>query len=382
MNAIVLGNGGSGRAAAALLRGEGASVRVLEGKEPWPSGAWELCVASPGIPLDHPWQIAARAAGVPVVSELQLGVERFRAAGGRLLAVTGSKGKSSVVKLVADAVGGVPCGNYGTPVCDVAMRRGTPWAVVEVSSFQMETTSLAPGTFEAAAVLNLQEDHLDRHGSVEAYHALKMHLLDFAKVRISMAEADGASGDAALLAGSYFDNSVLRVNGLCAVRLMRAAGLSDDAMRAAFLRFEPLPHRMQTVGVFDGVAWIDDSKATSLAALAAGVTMAAARFPATAANIHLIAGGLPKGDAPEMVADGLAGRVKAAYLVGTNAHALASAWSRVVPCEICGTVERAAQTAAKAAVPGDCILLSPGAASFDQFRSYGERGDCFAACAR
>ena len=381
MNAIVLGNGKSGQAAEALLKDEGATVRVLEGEAPWPSGTWELCVASPGIPLDHPWQIAARAAGVPVVSELQLGVERFRAHGGRLLAVTGSKGKSSVVKLVADAVGGVPCGNYGTPVCEVALSQNASWAVVEVSSFQMETTSLPPETFEAAAVLNLQEDHLDRHGGVEAYHALKMRLLDFAKVRISPVHEGDTPGDEALLAGSYFDNPVLRENGLCAIRLMRVAGLSNDAIHAAFMRFEPLPHRMQTVGAFDGVTWIDDSKATSLAALAAGVTMAASRFPGTAANIHLIAGGLPKGDAPETVLDSLAERVKKAYLVGTCAEALARAWSRMIACEICGTVENAARSAARAAKPGDCILLSPGAASFDQFKNYGERGDCFASCA-
>ena len=115
MNAVVLGNGRSGKAAAELLRREGARATVLDGGDAWPEGPLDICVTSPGVPLDHPWQKAARAAGVPVVSELQLGVERFRAAGGKMLAVTGSKGKSSVVKLVADAVGGVPCGNYGTP---------------------------------------------------------------------------------------------------------------------------------------------------------------------------------------------------------------------------------------------------------------------------
>ena len=105
MNALVLGNGRSGQAAAELLRREGAAVTVLDGADAWPaSGAWDLCVTSPGIALDHPWQRAARAAGVPVVSELQLGATRWRARGGRMLAVTGSKGKSSVVKLVADAL--------------------------------------------------------------------------------------------------------------------------------------------------------------------------------------------------------------------------------------------------------------------------------------
>jgi hypothetical protein len=162
---------------------------VLDGRDAWPDGDWELCVTSPGIALDHPWQIAARTAGVRVISELQLGAERFRAMGGRMLAVTGSKGKSSVVKLVADALEGVPCGNYGLPLCEVVLQGlaaegSLPFAVVEVSSFQMETTELPADTFEAAAILNLQEDHLDRHGSVSAYHALKRKLLDFAKIKI------------------------------------------------------------------------------------------------------------------------------------------------------------------------------------------------------
>ena len=119
MRSLVLGNGRSGQAAAALLRREGWEVRILDGNDSWPVGEWNLCVTSPGIPLTHPWQVAARAAGVPVISELQLGAERYRARGGRMLAVTGSKGKSSVVKLVADALGGIPCGNYGTPLCEV-----------------------------------------------------------------------------------------------------------------------------------------------------------------------------------------------------------------------------------------------------------------------
>ena len=395
MNAAVLGNGASGRAAAALLRSEGCAVKVLDGEDGWPPGAWDLCVASPGIALDHPWQKAARASGVPVVSELQLGAERYRAIGGRMLAVTGSKGKSSVVKLVADALGGIPCGNYGKPLCEVVLEcRGTAgglrsagglrpgWAVVEVSSFQMETTNLPQDTFEAAAVLNLQEDHLDRHGSKETYHSLKMRLLDFAKTRIAGGGTCAAGDDIRLMSGSYFDNEVLRSNGLCAVALMRAAGLDDRSIRNAFMRFEPLPHRMQSIGLFGGVEWMDDSKATSMAALAAGVAMAAARLPGAGAAVHLIAGGLPKGDDPGMARECLSRCVKRAYLIGRCAGALKEAWKDSVPCVMCGTLEKAVESAAQAAAPGECVLLSPGAASFDQFKSYGERGDRFAALAR
>ena len=290
MNAVILGNGRSGKSAAELLRRGGAEVTVLDGGAPWPADeAFDLCVTSPGIALDHPWQVAARAAGVKVVSELQLGAERWLARGGRMLAVTGSKGKSSVVKLIAETLllaetPAVPCGNYGTPLCEVVDTRDprcSPWAVVEVSSFQMETTDLPPGAFAAAAILNLQEDHLDRHGSAEVYHGLKRRLLDMAEVRVDASSATESSSvvpgtraaDIGLLAGSYFDNPVLRSNGLCAVALLRAAGLGDAAIAAGFRAFQSLPHRMQLVVERGGVRWVDDSKATSLAALAAGVGM-------------------------------------------------------------------------------------------------------------
>ena len=389
MNAIVLGNGGSGKAAAELLRREGWRVRVLDGDDAWPDGEWNLCVTSPGIPLMHRWQSAARDLGIRIVSELQLGAERYRKIGGRMLAVTGSKGKSSVVKLVAEALGGIPCGNYGKPLCEVAldfMERASdegekpPVAVVEVSSFQMETTDLASDAFEAAAILNLQEDHLDRHGSLEVYHGLKLRLLDFDSVRIRGAEFEenGKIGDdISLLAGSYFDNQVLRANGMCAVALMRVAGLCDDAIRAAFVRFSALPHRMQVVGSFNGVTWIDDSKATSISALAAGVSMAKSRF-----RVRLIAGGQAKGDSPAMAAACLSEGVAKVYLIGQCAADFWKVWGDLVPCEMCGALELAVDMAKRESEEGDCVLLSPGAASFDQFKSYGERGDRFAALVR
>ena len=390
MNALVLGNGRSGRAAAELLRREGARVVVLDGEDKWPDGAWDLCVTSPGIPLDHPWQVAARAAGVKVISELQLGASRWK---GRSFAVTGSKGKSSVVKLIADTlnlagVPAVPCGNYGTPLCEVVMRQGegalptgngavvgrapSPCliAVVEVSSFQMETTDdFHP---DAAAILNLQEDHLDRHGSVEAYHALKRKLLAGAREAFVCDVKDPIGlNDLTLMRGSYFDNEVLRTNGLIAIALMRVAGLDDAQIAAGFRAFEPLPHRMQRVAEIGGVRYVDDSKATSLAALAAGVEMCGG-------PVRLIAGGLAKGDNPKTVIPRLRSTVKKVYLIGRCADQFLSAWHEAVPCEACETLDRAVAAARRDAVAGETVLLSPGAASFDQFESYGVRGDAFA----
>ena len=390
--AIVFGNGRSGKAAAELLRREGREVVVLDGGDAFPSGDFSLAVTSPGIPLSHPWQVRARELGIPVISELQLGAERFRARGGKMLAVTGSKGKSSVVKIVSDGInlaGGkaVPCGNYGKPLCEVVNElkdgENPPWAVVEVSSFQMETTDLPSDAFEAAAILNLQEDHLDRHGSAETYHALKRRLLAMAKQKFDFSAFKGLDGlyvepynwdevadECFKFPGSYFYNDVLAPNGVVAALLMGCAGLSKSEIRRAFREFEPLPHRMQLVAEIDGVRYVDDSKATSIAALVAGVEMAGV-------GVRLVAGGLPKGDNPKIAISVLSKSVQKVYLIGACADQFYEAWKDAVECEKCGTVQEAVKRAMREAKRG--VLLSPGTASFDQFKSYGERGDVFAA---
>ena len=382
MRALVLGYGRSGKAAEALLEARGAEVVVLadDARDELGEGRFDFAVVSPGVALTHPWIAEARRRGIPLKSERQLGCEELRRRGWKLLAVTGSKGKSSVVKLVAEALDGVPCGNYGLPVCEVAQRQGA-WAVVEVSSFMMETTELPVDAFEAAAILNLQEDHLDRHGLVEVYHGLKRKLLTMAKVGVTeedvapLLERKG-SRFSTLWKGSYFDNEILAGNAAVAVLLMRAAGLGDDRIAMAFRDFEPLPHRMNLIAEIDGVRYIDDSKATSLAALDAGVRMAASPLPYP--SVRLIAGGLPKGDDPKTVLSTLTEQVKKVYLIGQSAEAFSAAWEGAVDCEICGTLERAVEGARHEAETGETVILSPGTASFDQFRSFGERGEVFA----
>ena len=382
MRALVLGYGRSGKAAEALLKARGAETVVLadDERDRIDGEGFDFAVVSPGIALTHPWVVEAKRRGIPLKSELQLGCEELKRQGWKILAVTGSKGKSSVVKVVADAInlaGGyaVPCGNYGLPVCEVVNSNIrtfehsniSPWAIVEVSSFMMETTELPSDTFEAATILNLQEDHLDRHGSVEVYHGLKRKLLTMAKAGY----CGGGTPPPRLWVESYFDNEILAGNAAIAVGLMRVAGLDDAKIAAAFKAFASLPHRMNLVAEIDGVRFIDDSKATSLAALVAGVKMAGR-------SIRLIAGGLPKGDDPKTALSTLTERVKKVYLIGQSAEAFFAAWNGAVDCEICGTMERAVGTVKCEAEKGETVLLSPGTASFDQFKSYGERGDVFA----
>ena len=342
---LILGRGKSGEAAAKALREGGAEVDFVEG--------YDEVVVSPGV---------------PVKSELQYGCEELRRRGWKLLAVTGSKGKSSVVKMCAEALGGTACGNYGLPVSALIDER-PGWAVVEISSFQLETTTLPADTFEAAAILNLQEDHLTRHGSKEVYHALKRKLLSFTRHPIEPFGETTAARE--LYRGSYFDNGVLRANAESAVALLKAAGLKDEKIAGAFREFRPLSHRFELVAELGGVKFVDDSKATSIAALIAGIGMCSG-------VVRLIAGGLSKGDDPALAGVVLTGRVKKVYIIGSCADCFYRAWSGFTECEICGTLEAAVEKVKREAATGETVLLSPGTASFDQFKSFEERGEVFA----
>jgi len=427
---LVCGLGASGAAAARLLRTEGAEVlalderdgpelregagklqaegiRVVLGCDGVPEGAFAAAVVSPGIPPAGALLSAVRARGIPLISELELGWSRFR---GRTLAVTGSHGKSSVVKALAEALGAaghraVPCGNYGLPVCRAV--RETPdadWLVIEASSFQLETCR----TFrpDIGVLLNILPNHLDRHGDMETYANLKARLFvrqqaeDTALVPPEWLErmrewsagrgtwrtfgADGNAdfrwspgrltergGDESGIAGSFFDNDVLGPAAAAVWGAARQAGVPASIVRDALVGFDPLPHRSQLVAERGGVRFVDDSKATSLSALAASIRM-------QPGPIRLIAGGRPKESDFGPALPALREQVGGVFLIGEAAGAMAAAWNAAVPCRICGTLERAVAEARAAAAPGDTVLLAPGCTSYDQFRSYAERGKRFA----
>ncbi len=414
--AVVFGAGRSGVAAQKLLEAAGAEVCVLDGEAQFPEYDVDLAVVSPGIPDGHPWLEKCAVRKIPVISELELGFWFWR---GRILAVTGSKGKSSVVKLCADALAeagdtAAPCGNYGTPLCEVAMLSPQPhWAVVEASSFQLlHARGFRP---DISVLLNLQADHLDRHGTIENYAVAKFGIFsrfcdagDLAVCEASAykrAVALGAPGalrlgrgremelaqrvgemlvfgktpaempGAEVARGSYFANAVLEPAAVAAAVALAGAGLDGGEIALAFGRFVPLPHRMQVVAEKDGVAYVDNSKATSLAALEASLEMASG-------PVRLVAGGRVKEDDFCIVKKTLAKYAKKVYLIGECAQRFFEAWHDVVDCEICGTVDAAVAAARREAARGEVVLLAPGCASFDQFKGYAERGDRFAACVR
>lgn len=430
--ALVYGLGESGRAAAELLVRRGVAVVGVDAR---PAAELELgslageerfevrgeatelppeldgVVLSPGVPPQRPLLAAARAAGLPVIAEVELA---FPLLDGDVVGVTGSNGKSTTTALagaVLEAAGRrvEVCGNIGPALSRrVDGPPGRAFAV-ELSSFQLE----AVDTFRprAGALLNLTPDHLDRYPDLDAYAAAKARLfarqgegdvavLNADDPRVADLEVPGRRrrfsrrgpvDDGCWLDGErvlevepggepreLFHRSHLALpgahnleNAMAAALLARALGTGRDALRRALADFEGLPHRMQRVSEAGGVTWYDDSKATNFAATAKSLV------DLPDGRVHLVLGGRAKGDDPAEVADLVRAKAKRVYLVGEAAEPFAAALRGTAPLEIAGTLERAVAAAAAAAEPGDAVLLSPACASFDQFRDYAHRGRVF-----
>ena len=408
--ALVVGCGRSGRAAEALLRSEGAVVMSIC-QETTPDYCYEdmhfepeIAIISPGFSLQHPWISDLAERGIPLLSELELGWSRRHCP---VIAVTGSNGKSTVVKWIVDALEqagkkAVPCGNYGFPVCAAAILPDVPdWLVVEVSSFQLETIrEFRP---DIGLLLNVLPNHLDRHGTMESYRGIKLRLFgNMQETDVSVLPADMLPGinradfrglrtfgtelesdfrytagrvGSIDLTGTRFANEILGAAGAAVAAVCDACGIPPSAVERSARNFIPLPHRTALVAEINGVQYVDDSKATNIAAMCAAVKMCRG-------NVHLIAGGRVKERDFSLAKDLLAQRVSHLYLIGEASGMMQAAWGDAVRCISCGTLENAVITAQKQAIPGDTILLSPACTSFDQFRDFNERGDCFAAAVR
>jgi UDP-N-acetylmuramoylalanine--D-glutamate ligase len=358
----------------------------------------QTVVKSPGVPQEAPVIQAARARGIEVTGELELAWRLMP--GTRFIAVTGTNGKTTTAELLGAMTGAAVAGNVGTPLASL-VGEAPPLVVSEVSSFQLEDASeFAP---EIAVLINLGEDHLDRHGTVEAYHAAKMRIFanqagdDVAVVPFDLGErvprsvtfggsdADLAHvGDELLWRGEPLIRTAdVRLRGahnlenaMAAAAAALVNGTPAGDVRQALQTFGGVPHRLEEVAERDGVLYVNDSKATNVDAARVGIE---AFEPG---SVHAILGGSLKGGSFVGLRDALASRAKAAYLIGEAAERLASDLDGAVPLTRSGDLATAVDDARAAAAPGDVILLSPACASYDQFENYEERGERFRELAR
>ena len=381
-SALVLGLARSGQAARAALERRGVrvvgadrelgnddDVSLLDGTE--------LLVKSPGVPAEAVLVVEARLRGIPVWSELELG---SRVLENPLVAVTGTNGKTTTSELLGAMLGAPVAGNVGVALSELdgAVEPGS-WVVVEASSFQLEDID----TFRprVAVLLNLEPDHLDRHGSLESYAAAKLRVFEnqelgdvavvprgFRAVPGEARRADFEADDP-LPAEPLIPGAHNRENAAAATVAARAAGATEEEIARALRDFPGVAHRLEPVAERDGVLFVNDSKATNVAAALRAV--AAYDRP-----LLLIAGGRAKGESFEPLAAAARGRVEHAFLIGEAAPELAEALGDV-PHETSGDLGTAVAAAAAAARPGDVVLLSPACASYDQFRDFEERGDEF-----
>jgi UDP-N-acetylmuramoylalanine--D-glutamate ligase len=394
----------------ALGIGSAAAVELLEGAD--------LLVTSPSVsprfPTTDPWLrralLAAEARGSEVVSEVDLFLRLTRA---RILGVTGTKGKTTTASLLAAMLeaAGVPCvlgGNIGTPLVERALDlEPDTWAVLELSELQLPTIGRGA---DVAVYTNIAEDHLDRHGTVQAYRAVKARLAELSVAdgrvvlnrddvgcrelgerlpaeRLAWYGLESSDGQDAWIEDGWVTVAGERLlptsevplpgrhmlaNVLAAALGATLAGAASNDIADAIRAFPGVPHRLETVAVHDGVRWVNDSQATIPGA-------AIAALEAFDEPIVLIAGGKDKGLDYAAFADAIAARTRAAVLIGETAGELAGLIGDRVPVERAGSIEQAVATVARLAEPGDVVLLAPAAASFDMFVDYAARGDAFRA---
>jgi UDP-N-acetylmuramoylalanine--D-glutamate ligase len=374
LKTLVYGLARSGLSATERLRERGDAVVQVDkslGNEDDLSlldGA-ELLVKSPGVPGEAPLVVEARGRGIPVWSEVELGARLLE--GARIVGVTGTNGKTTTVELlgaVFRAAGRdvAVAGNVGTPLTSI---RHADWVVCELSSFQLEDVHEL--TCDIAVLLNLEPDHLDRHGSFEAYRDAKLRIFERARVRIVPRELGlegiGFSADDELPAEPLIRGRHNRENAAAATAAAREAGIADAAIAEALRTFAGVPHRLELVGERDGVRFVNDSKATNVAA-ARRALAAYADEP-----VHLILGGSYKGEDFGPLAAAIGSNVRSVHLIGEEAPRLAE----VIDGHLDGTLERAVAHALELAAAGDVVLLSPAAASYDQFDNFEARGDAF-----
>jgi len=435
---LVVGLGKSGLAAALFLRRRGAQVTVSDVRsaealakeipalieagimvETGGHGLLtfrrqDLIVVSPGVPMDTPELAQVKSFGLPVIGELELAACFLK---GKILAVTGSNGKTTTTALLGEILtaAGLPTlvgGNIGVPV--VALLDSSTdetWSVLEVSSFQLETTEKFHPSI--AVILNITPDHLDRHGSFENYARIKERIFaqqtaedvlvlnadntpceeaaSRAVARVYWFSIEHPVPQGAWLESGYVvyrsakNAAVEKImplsgiplkgahnveNVLAAVVAARQAGVPAESIRSSVEKFEAVEHRLEYVATRNGVEFYNDSKATNVDATAKAVA-------AFSDGIHLILGGKDKGSPYTVLSDLLRQRVRAVYTIGAAAAKIESDLRGVVTIQSCETLDKAVAAAAAAARPGEVVVLAPACSSYDQFDNYEQRGKVF-----
>jgi len=433
---LVVGLGRSGAASAIFVQEHGAKVTISDAKSEVRQQSevsalldrgisietgyhgestfrdQDLIVVSPGVPSDQPLLQHARTLGIPVIGEVEL-ASRFLQ--GKILAITGSNGKTTTTSLVGEimAKSGMKTlvgGNIGTPVISLAGKSSPDtFAVIEISSFQLETIEqFCPWI---AGILNITPDHLDRHHTFQAYVEAKARIFENQKGSdFAVLNADDPTS-AALKSGirskTYWfsrkgtvdngtflkgDQIIFRENGkeqavlsrsdiqlkgehnienvLAAVAMTIIAGCTAQEVQQAVRDFRAVEHRLEFVTTINGVSFYNDSKATNVDA----TVKALESFPG---NIHIILGGKDKGSDYTELVPLLRARTRRAYLIGAAAEKISSQIQGATEITHSGTLERAVRQAFDSAKPGDVVVLAPACASFDQFENYEQRGRVF-----
>ena len=432
----VLGAGVTGTAVLDFLVTRGINADIFDEKAPnakrTVEDSYDLAIVSPGWRLDNPLVVALQSVGCELLSEIDFAwkVKEELAPDQKWIALTGTNGKTTTIQMVQSifdysSLSGIACGNVGEPVISVLNSGDSyDYLALELSSFQLEWSQYAK--YEAVALLNIAPDHIDWHGSFDQYAAAKLRLLDASEIAVINGEdresvlrasawsgrkvfyfldtpqpgelglvenllIDRAFGGDPSVAHDFAQLSDIRPtvphnvsNAMAAAGLALAIGITHDEIREGLQNFTLDRHRLEVVVEEDGIAWVNDSKATNPHA-------AAAALMSQISSIW-IAGGLAKGAAMNPLIERCASRIKAAILIGQDAPIIATALSKEAPHipyylmpysgDSQELMREVVEKARELAVAGDTVLLAPACASMDQFKDYADRGEKFVAAVR
>ena len=442
---LVLGAGVTGSAVARSLQSRGGTVSIADDNAPDAIKPdlvkledFDAVVISPGWRQDHPLVVKVLASDLEILNEIDLAwqIRSEVAPGQKWLALTGTNGKTTTVEMTAKilqtaGLKAVACGNVGDTVIE-AVDRTEPYEylVLELSSFQLHWAKQA--RFVSSAILNIADDHLDWHGTFDAYADAKFSILDRSEIAVLNAD-DGevvkranrftdrkvffsldtpAPGEIGVVEDLLVDRAFVSdpqqaamicelsdikptvphnvSNALAAAALARSIDIPHETIQKALQEFRPGRHRIETVFESDSISWVDDSKATNPHAAAASLM--------SHLSVVWVAGGLAKGADMNAMVERCKGRIKAAILIGTDRHLISDALKKIAPeipqvlvdapadytrgGQSNGLMEDVVKAALTFATAGDTVLMAPACASMDQFISYADRGDRFAAAVK